>query len=118
MVDNSPVITSTQEMIDRRAQLRRLDDILEALEQLNLTEASQLPERLLRSLAAHEIQVEDGVEVKVLIERVWQKQEGHMLSPRQERRRTSTRRVHPRRPPGHDVIESILRQGGRAQVSD
>jgi hypothetical protein len=74
---------STQEMIDRRAQLRRLDDILEALEQLNLTEASQLPDRLLRSLAAHEIQVEDGVEVKVLIERVWQKQEGHMLSPRQ-----------------------------------
>ena len=103
---------------DRRAQLRRLDDVLEALEQLNLTEASELPERVLRSLAAHDIPVEDGVEIRVLIERVWRKQEGHMLSPRQERRRTSSRRVHSRRPPGHDVIESILRQGGQGPLPD
>ncbi len=103
---------------DRRAQLRRLDDVLEALEQLNLTEAAELPERVLRSLAAHDIPVEDGVEIRVLIERVWRKQEGHMLSPRQERRRTSSRRVHSRRPPGHDVIESILRQGGQGPLPD
>jgi hypothetical protein len=103
----------TEEMTDRRAHLRRLDDILEALEQLNLSEAAELPERVVRSLAAHDIPVEDGVEIRVLIERVWRKQESHMLSPRQERRRSSSRRAHSRRPPGHDVIESILRQGGR-----
>jgi hypothetical protein len=107
-----------EEVTDRRAQLRRLDDILEALEQLNLTEASALPERVVRSLAAHDIPVEDGVEIRVLIERVWHKQEGHMLSPRQERRRASSRRVHQRRPPGHDVIESILRQGGQGPLPD
>ena len=85
--------------------LRRLDDILEALEQLNLTEVSQLPDRVRRSLAAHDIAVEADTEVRVLIERVWRKQELHMLSPRQDRRTIG------RRPPGHDVIESILRQG-------
>ena len=91
--------------------LRRLDDILEALEQLNLTEVSHLPERVRRSLAAHDIPTEAGDEVRVLIERVWRKQELHMLSPRQDRRKTSSRRTVGRRPPGHDVIESILRQG-------
>jgi hypothetical protein len=103
----------TEEKTDRRERLRRLDDILEALEQLNLSEAPALPEGVVRSLAAHEIPVEDGVEIRVLIERVWRKQEAHMLNPRQERRKTSSRRTVPRRPPGHDVIESILRQGGR-----
>lgn len=96
--------------MERRARLRRLDDILEALEQLNLTEAAQLPERVRQSLADHDIEVEEGIEIRVLIERVWRKQESHMLNPRQERRRRSTRRSVGRRPPGHDVIESILRQ--------
>ncbi|HUY55330.1 MAG TPA: hypothetical protein VMV23_09260 [Candidatus Nanopelagicaceae bacterium] len=104
------MIAAPEETIERRASLRRLDDILEALEQLNLTEAPELPERVRRSLAAHDIAAEPGIEIRVLIERVWRKQEGHMLNPRQERRRSSTRRSLGRRPPGHDVIESILRQ--------
>ena len=100
----------TEEMTDRRAHLRRLDDILEALEQLNLSEAAELPERVVRSLAAHDIPVEDGIEIRVLIERVWRKQESHMLSPRQERRRNPGRRAGSRRHPGQEVVESILRQ--------
>ncbi|MHB1500217.1 MAG: hypothetical protein ACYCYK_03455 [Candidatus Dormibacteria bacterium] len=111
-------MTVTEEATERRARLRRLDDLLEALEQLNLNEAPELPERIARSLAAHEIPVESGVEIRVLIERVWRKQEGHMLSPRQERRRSSSRRALSRRPPGHDIIESILRQSGQGPSSD
>ncbi len=103
-------MAAPEQASDRREVLRRLDDVLEALEQLNLAEASQLPDRVRRSLLAHEIPFEDGVEVRVLIERVWHKQEVHMLSPRQERRRTPSRRSAGRRHPGHDVIESILRQ--------
>jgi len=105
------MIEASTDSKERRAMLRRLDDILEALEQLNLTEVSQLPDRVRRSLAAHDIAVEADTEVRVLIERVWRKQELHMLSPRQDRRKTSSRRTNGRRPPGHDVIESILRQG-------
>jgi hypothetical protein len=105
------MIDLTTDSKERRATLRRLDDILEALEQLNLTENSRLPERVRLSLAAQDIPAESGTEVRVLIERVWRKQEVHMLSPRQDRRKTSSRRTVGRRPPGHDVIESILRQG-------
>ena len=104
--------------MERRAMLRRLDDVLEILEQLNLCEAPELPDRVRRSLAAHDIPVEDGIEIRVLIERVWRKQENHMLSPRQERRRSSTRRSIGRRPPGHDVIESILRQANPGGSGD
>ena len=99
-----------EETTERRALLRRLDDVLEALEQLNLTEATQLPDRVRRSLEAHQIPYDDGAEVRELIERVWHKQEAHMLSPRQERRRHPSRRVGSRRHPGQDVVETILRQ--------
>lgn len=118
MAHNRHMMAMTEEAAERRAMLRRLDDILEALEQLNLTEAPELPERLRLSLAAHEIAAEDGIEIRVLIERVWRKQEVHMLSPRQERRKNSSRRTLPHRPPGHDVIESILRQANQGSLSD
>lgn len=104
------MMSAPDQATERRAVLRRLDDILEALEQLNLAEADQLPDRVRRSLAAQEIAFEDGAEVRVLIERVWRKQEAHMLSPRQERRRAPSRRAAGRRHPGNDVVESILRQ--------
>ncbi|MHB8323603.1 MAG: hypothetical protein ACYDEA_03595 [Candidatus Dormibacteria bacterium] len=111
------MIAAPEETRERRAMLRRLDDILEALEQLNLSEAP-LPDRLRRSLTLHGIPVEDGIEIRVLIERVWHQQESHMLNPRQERRRSTTRRSIGRRPPGHDVIESILRQANPGGTGD
>ncbi|HVB53706.1 MAG TPA: hypothetical protein VNF24_05890 [Candidatus Acidoferrales bacterium] len=104
------MITASTETIERRSILRRLDDLLEALEQLNLHESSHLSERLQQSLAAHGIPFEDDAEIRVIIERVWRKQEGHMTTSRQDRRKTPARRSSAHRPPGHDVIESIIRQ--------
>ncbi|MGH7610263.1 MAG: hypothetical protein ACREOD_10105 [Candidatus Dormibacteria bacterium] len=109
------MVTASNESIERRSTLRRLDDLLEALEQLNLRETSQLTERIRSSLAAHGIPFEDGAEIRVIIERVWRKQESHMVSPRQERRKSPARRTGGHRPPGHDVIESIMRQGGQGR---
>ncbi|HUY24175.1 MAG: hypothetical protein WA695_06780 [Candidatus Dormiibacterota bacterium] len=108
------MIRPTDEATERRHLLRRLDDLLEALEQLNLRESVHLTERVRQSLAAQGIPFEDGAEIRVIIERVWRKQEGHMTGPRQDRRRKPSRRNSPHRPPGHDVIESIIRQSNQA----
>lgn len=104
------MISASPEASERRSVLRRLDDLLEALEQLNLHESSQLSERIRQSLASHSIPFEDGVEIRVIIERVWRKQEGHMAPVRSDRRQTPSRRRMAHRPPGHDVIENIIRQ--------
>lgn len=93
--------------------LRRLDDLLEALEQLNLHETAQLTDRIRHSLTSHGIPFDDDAEIRVIIERVWRKQEGHMVGPRQDRRRVPSRRNSAHRPPGHDVIESIIRQSSQ-----
>jgi hypothetical protein len=105
------MISASAESTERRSTLRRLDDILEALEQLNLHESAELTDRIRNSLAAQGILYEDGAEIRVIIERVWRKQEGHMVSGRPDRRKSPSRRSSPHRPPGHDVIESIIRQG-------
>jgi predicted DNA binding CopG/RHH family protein len=104
------MISASAETTERRSVLRRLDDILEALEQLNLRESSHLTERIRQSLSSHGIPFEDGAEIRVIIERVWRKQEDHMTAVRQDRRKTPSRRSSAHRPPGHDVIESIIRQ--------
>lgn len=99
---------------ERRSILRRLDDLLEALEQLNLHETSQLTARIRRSLAAQGIPYEDGTEIRVIIERVWRKQESHMAGGRQDRRQHSSRRSTQHRASRHDIIESIIRQSHQA----
>jgi len=104
------MLTASKETAERRSVLRRLDDILEALEQLNLRESNQLTDQIRRSLEAQGIPFEDGAEIRVIIERVWHKQESHMANPRQDQRKLTSRRTSARRPPGQDVIESILRQ--------
>jgi hypothetical protein len=104
------MISASAETTERRSVLRRLDDLLEALEQLNLHESSQLTDRIRQSLTAHGIPFDDGAEIRVIIERVWHKQEGHMSGVRPDRRKTLSRRTSAHRPPGHDVIESIIRQ--------
>ncbi len=95
---------------DRRNMLRRLDDVLEALEQLNLQERPTLPEPLRRSLERHGIICEEEPEIRLLIEQVWHKQEPFLLGSSVDRRRNQSRRVGSRRPPGHQVVEGILRQ--------
>jgi hypothetical protein len=104
------MLAASKESAERRSQLRRLDDLLEELEQLNLRESKQLTDRIRHSLEAHGIPFEDGAEIRVIIERVWRKQESHMVNPREDRRKLASRRSSGRRPPGQDVIESILRQ--------
>lgn len=104
------MISASKETTERRSKLRRLDDLLEALEQLNLHESAHLTDRIRHSLAAHGIPFDDGADIRVIIERVWRKQEGHMVGPRPDRRRVPSRRNSAHRPPGHDVIESIIRQ--------
>jgi hypothetical protein len=107
------MIAASTDSAERRSTLRRLDDLLEALEQLNLRESAELTARIQQSLASHGIPFEDGAEIRVIIERVWRKQEAHMVGPRQDRRKTPSRRNSVHRPPGHDVIESIIRQSNQ-----
>ncbi|HVA21919.1 MAG TPA: hypothetical protein VNN74_07475 [Candidatus Micrarchaeia archaeon] len=95
---------------ERRQFLRRLDDILEALEQLNLQERPQLPEAVRRSVLAQGIVCEDEPDIRALIERVWRKQEPYLLHLGTERRGVASRRGGTRRPPRHQVVEGILRQ--------
>ena len=64
----------------RRTRLHQLDNLLEALEQLNLRDSDELPERLREQLAAAGIEVSDKANVSGLIERVWELQE-HYLHP-------------------------------------
>jgi hypothetical protein len=60
---------------ERRTQLRELDDILDALEQLNLKDARALPEVVRGKLQKVGIKLEPGDDVTGLIEKVWVQQE-------------------------------------------
>lgn len=60
---------------DRRGHLRELDDILDALEQLNLKDARALPEGVRAKLEKVGIKLEPGDDVTGLIEKVWIQQE-------------------------------------------
>ncbi|HUY96737.1 MAG TPA: hypothetical protein VMW47_03795 [Verrucomicrobiae bacterium] len=95
---------------ERRQFLRRLDDILEALEQLNLQERPRIPEPVRRSLIAQGIVCDDEPDLRALIERVWRKQEPYLIRLGPDRRVAGGRRGPARRPPRHQVVEGILRQ--------
>lgn len=77
---------------ERRLQLRRLDDILEALEQLNLREERTVPLQLLTRL--HEIGVRDpeALAVPQLIEAVWALQQPYLIQLMVDRRRRRRRK--------------------------
>jgi hypothetical protein len=77
---------------ERRQQLRRLDDILEALEQLNLREERTVPLPLLTRL--HEIGVRDpeNLAVPQLIEAVWALQQPYLIQLMVDRRRRRRRK--------------------------
>jgi hypothetical protein len=78
---------------ERRNNLRRLDDILEALEQLNLNEVKTLPDLLATRLV--EIGIEDPRQQSIphLIEKVWGVQQPFLITVVTERRRRRRRKA-------------------------
>lgn len=77
---------------ERRQNLRRLDDILEALEQLNLREERVVPLPLLQRL--HEVGVREPERhaVPQLIEAVWALQQPYLIQLLVDRRRRRRRK--------------------------
>jgi hypothetical protein len=80
---------------ERRSQLRRLDDILETLEQMNLHDRTELNDQLAERLVMLGIERPHSIPVPQLIERVWAMQQPHLITIVVERRRRRRRRVDP-----------------------
>lgn len=78
---------------ERRRALRRLDDILEALEQLNLHERKVLPVHLTSRLRDLGIDDPAALTIPQLIEKVWGQQQPHLITVKVERRRRRRRKV-------------------------
>ena len=72
---------------DRRAGLRRLDDLLLALEELNMREAGSMPQVLREKLVQEGIPVRDNTTITDLIDIVLSSQEQFMLKERRTGRR-------------------------------
>jgi hypothetical protein len=83
----TPDFFSPLEEGERRQRLRRLDDLLAALEELNLREQGELPARLRERLAAEGIPVRTSSTVTDLIDVVLNSQEQYMLKERRTGRR-------------------------------
>ena len=77
---------------ERRRTLRRLDDILEALEQLNLAEKRELPDMLAIRLIELGIQDPRKFTVPQLIEKVWAVQQPFLITLVTDRRRRRRRK--------------------------
>src|SRR5439155_1555012 len=56
---------------ERRSGLRRLDDILESLEQLNLHDKTELPDHIAEALVMLGIEQPHAIAIPQLVERVW-----------------------------------------------
>jgi hypothetical protein len=76
---------------DRRRNLRRLDDILEALEQMNLRDETELSEPLERRLVELGIEQPRALSISELIERVWALQQPFLIQVTIDRRRRRRR---------------------------
>lgn len=77
---------------ERRQQLRRLDDILEALEQLNLHEERTVPIHLLARLHEIGVRTPEGLTIPQLIESVWALQQPYLIQLLVDRRRRRRRK--------------------------
>jgi hypothetical protein len=77
---------------ERRQQLRRLDDILEALEQLNLHDITTLPDVVAVRLREIGIETPERHSITQLIEKVWAVQQPFLIQLPTERRRRRRRR--------------------------
>ena len=78
---------------ERRSGLRRLDDILESLEQLNLHDKTELPDHIAEALVMLGIEGPHGIPIPQLIERVWAMQQPYLITIVVERRRRRRRNV-------------------------
>jgi hypothetical protein len=73
--------------------LRRLDDILETLEQLNLHDKTELPDNVAEALVLLGIEQPYSIPVPQLIEKVWAMQQPFLITIVVERRRRRRRKV-------------------------
>jgi hypothetical protein len=80
---------------NRRQGLRRLDDILETLEQLNLHDKTELTDNVAEALVLLGIESPHDVPIPQLIERVWAMQQPYLITIVVERRRRRRRKVSP-----------------------
>lgn len=80
---------------ERRSTLRRLDDILETLEQMNLHDRTELNDQLAERLVMLGVERPHTIPVPQLIERVWAMQQPYLITIVVERRRRRRRRVDP-----------------------
>ena len=78
---------------ERRGSLRRLDDILETLEQMNLHDRTELSDNIAQRLVMLGIEKPHTIPVPQLIERVWSMQQPYLITIVVERRRRRRRRV-------------------------
>jgi hypothetical protein len=80
---------------NRRQGLRRLDDILETLEQLNLHDKTELSDPVAEALVLLGIEAPHSIPVPQLIEKVWAMQQPYLITIVVERRRRRRRKVAP-----------------------
>jgi hypothetical protein len=77
---------------ERRQNLRRLDDILEALEQMNLNEQTTLSEALAARLEELGVEQPRNHTPAQLIEKVWSYQQPFLITLTTDRRRRRRRK--------------------------
>ena len=80
---------------ERRQVLRRLDDILETLEQLNLHEKTDLTDFAAERLVLLGIKSPHDIPIPQLIEKVWAMQQPFLTTIVVERRRRRRRKMDP-----------------------
>jgi hypothetical protein len=80
---------------ERRQVLRRLDDILETLEQLNLHDRTELTDWAAERLVMLGIKNPHNIPIPQLIERVWAMQQPFLTTIVVERRRRRRRKMDP-----------------------
>src|ERR1700747_1305411 len=78
---------------ERRQGLRRLDDILENLEQLNLHDKTELPDPVAEALVMLGIESPHSIGIPQLIERVGVRQQRYPITIVVERRRRRRRKI-------------------------
>jgi hypothetical protein len=81
---------------ERRQSLRRLDDLLETLEQLNLHDRTDLTDEVVEHLVLLGIESPYDTPIPQLIERVWAMQQPYLITVVVERRRRRRRKVDPK----------------------
>jgi hypothetical protein len=88
---------------DRRQVLRRLDDILETLEQLNLHDRTELTDYAAERLVLLGIKDPHSIAIPQLIERIWAMQQPFLTTIVVERRRRRRRKMDPQLSVGADL---------------